>query len=79
MRSSVITAPGGATPKTGIFYGWVVTWTAFGILAMSYGVQFSFGVFLPEIVEDTGLTRTQLSLVISAYIFIYSALSGISG
>ena len=57
----------------------MVTWTAFGILAVSYGVQFSFGVFLPDILEDTGWSRTQLSLVISAYIFLYSVLSGFSG
>jgi MFS transporter, OFA family, oxalate/formate antiporter len=64
---------------TGLFYGWVVTWAAFGILAIAYGVQFSFGVFLPEIVEETGWSRTQLSLVISGYILAYSLLSGFSG
>ncbi len=70
-------APAEARPR--IFYGWVVTWTAFGVLAVAYGVQFSFGVFLPDITEATGWTRSQLSLGISLYIFMYSVLSGFSG
>ncbi len=65
--------------EPGLFYGWVVTWAAFVILAVAYGIQFSFGVFLPEIIDDTGWSRTQLSLAISAYIFVYSALSSLSG
>lgn len=68
-----------STSQRGIYYGWVVTWTAFGVLAVSYGVQFSFGVFLEDIIADTGWTRTQLSLVIAMYIFMYSLISGFSG
>ena len=56
--------------RGGVFYGWVVTWSAFTVLAITYGVQFSFGVFLPEIVEETGWSRTQLSLAISVYILV---------
>ena len=56
-----------------------MTWTAFGVLAIAYGVQFSFGVFLPDIVAETGWSRTELSLVISAYILAYGVLSGFSG
>jgi MFS transporter, OFA family, oxalate/formate antiporter len=62
-----------------VFYGWVVTWSAFTVLAITYGVQFSFGVFLPEIVEETGWSRTQLSLAISVYILVYGLLSGVTG
>ena len=62
-----------------MFYGWVVTWSAFTVLAVTYGVQFSFGVFLPEIVEETGWSRTQLSIAISVYILVYGALSGLTG
>ena len=79
MRQHLTSNGRKANSKSNLFYGWVVTWTAFGILAVSYGVQFSFGVFLPDIVEDTGWSRTQLSLVISAYILVYSVLSGFSG
>lgn len=79
LRSRTLTGVDPASEGGGLFYGWVVTWAAFGVLAISYGIQFSFGVFLPDVAEDTGWSRTQLSLAISAYIFVYSALSGFSG
>lgn len=63
----------------GRYYGWVVAWTAFGVLTLSYGAQFSFGVMLPSIVEDLDVTRTQASLAFSVYIFVYSALSSYAG
>ncbi len=62
-----------------IYYGWVVAWTAFGVLSVTYGVQFSFGVLLPSIVEDLGISRTAASLCFSMYVFVYSALSSYSG
>jgi len=71
--------PGRGSISPPYFYGWVVTWTAFAILAVAYGIQFSFGVFLPEIVADTGWSRTQLSVAISAYVLGYSLLSGFTG
>ena len=61
------------------YYGWVVAWTAFGVLSITYGIQFSFGVLLPSIVEDLGVSRTAASLCFSVYVFVYSALSSVSG
>lgn len=71
------TAHDGATG--GRYYGWVVAWTAFGVLTVTYGVQFSFGVLLPSIVDDLGVSRTAASLCFSVYVFVYSALSSYSG
>ena len=62
-----------------IYYGWVVAWTAFGVLSLTYGVQFSFGVLLPSIAQDLGISRTAASLCFSVYVFVYSALSSYSG
>ena len=45
------------------FYGWVVVACTFVILCVAYGIQFSFGVFMPEISKDTGWGRDALSLV----------------
>jgi len=67
------------TTRQRIYYGWVVAWTAFGVLSLTYGVQFSFGVLLPSIVEDLGISRTAASLCFSVYVFVYSALSSYSG
>ncbi len=51
----------------------------FGILLVAYGIQFSYGVFLPAIAAETGWDRTSLSLPFSLYILIYSALGAASG
>lgn len=48
-------------------------------MAVAYGVQFSFGVLIPDIEADTGWTRTQISLAYSFYVVVYSSLSIISG
>ncbi|HUN58388.1 MAG TPA: MFS transporter [Candidatus Binataceae bacterium] len=66
-----------ATPR--FFYGWVVVICAFTILCVAYGIQFSFGVFMPFISADTGWNRASLSLPFSLYVFVYSALGMVSG
>jgi MFS transporter, OFA family, oxalate/formate antiporter len=62
-----------------VFYGWVIVACAFSILCIAYGVQFTFGVFMPYISADTGWDRGALSLPYSVYVFVYSALGLISG
>lgn len=52
---------------------------AFTILCVAYGIQFSFGVFMPFISADTGWDRASLSLPFSLYVFVYSALGMVSG
>ncbi len=51
----------------------------FTILCIAYGVQFTFGVFMPSISADTGWNRGSLSLPYSLYVFVYSALGVVSG
>jgi MFS family permease len=51
----------------------------FGILFVAYGVQFSYGVFLPAMAAETGWDRTSLSLAFSIYVFVYSILGAASG
>ncbi len=63
----------------GFFYGWVVVACAFTILTVAYGIQFSFGVFMPFISADTGWDRGSLSLPYSLYVFVYGALGVVSG
>lgn len=75
--------PGGDTKgdgsTAGRYYGWVVAWTSFAVLTLAYGVQYCFGVFLPFIEKDLGITRTQGTLAFALYVFVYSALSAASG
>jgi MFS family permease len=63
----------------GVFYGWVVVACAFTVLCIAYGVQFTFGVFMPAISADTGWDRGSLSLPYSLYVFVYSALGVVTG
>ena len=62
-----------------LFYGWVVVACAFTILCIAYGIQFTFGVFMPFISADTGWDRGSLSVPFSMYVFLYSALGIVSG
>ena len=50
-----------AAPTTR-FYGWRVVAAAFTVLFVAYGLQFSFGVFVNEIIDDTGWSRADIVL-----------------
>jgi MFS family permease len=65
--------------KQRLFYGWLVVAGCFGILSVAYGIQFSYGVFLPAMAAETGWDRTSLSLPFSLYVLIYSGLGAASG
>ena len=67
------------TPTAGRYYGWVIAWTAFGVMTLAYGVQYCFGVFLPFIEKDLHISRTQGSLAFALYVLVYSGLSAASG
>src|SRR5262245_37263902 len=63
----------------GIFYGWIIVGCTFAIMCVAYGIQFTFGVFLPAISADTGWDRASLSMPYSPYVFVYSALGVVTG
>lgn len=62
-----------------MFFGWVVVGAAFSVLFVAYGLQFSFGLFVKAISDDTGWSRTQLSLPYAVYVALYSLLSSVTG
>jgi MFS family permease len=66
------------SPST-IFYGWIVTACAFCVLFLTYGVQYSFGVFLPFMLDELGWQRASIAGAFSLYSMIYSACSWLSG
>jgi len=61
------------------FFGWRIVAAAFTVLFVVYGVQFSFGTFVGDVVADTGWSENRLQLIFAIYIGLYSALSAISG
>ncbi len=67
------------TDRPSFFYGWVIVACSFTVLSAAYGIQFSYGVFMPEISAEMGWGRTSLSLAYSVYVFIYSGLGIVTG
>lgn len=61
------------------FYGWKVVGAAFAALFVVYSIQFSFGTFVDDIVDDTGWSKTRLQLIFAVYVFTYSSLSAVTG
>src|SRR5262245_61806420 len=61
------------------FYGWYVTICAFLVLFLTYGVQYSFGVFLPEMLNELGWQRAEIAGAFSLYTMVYSGCSWFSG
>jgi len=75
-------APGDGSPLSSrptLFYGWIVTACAFCVLFLTYGVQYSFGVFLPAMLDDLGWRRASIAGAFSLYTMMYSGCSWLSG
>jgi MFS family permease len=61
--------------KQPFFWGWYVVLGAFLVLAVNYGVRYSFGIFLKPMVEEYGWSRSVISLGASFNMFVYSVCS----
>jgi MFS family permease len=61
------------------FYGWIVVGCAFVVLFLTYGVQYSFGVFVPAMVDELGWQRASLGGAFSLYSLVYTGFSLLSG
>jgi MFS family permease len=64
---------------TRLFYGWVITASAFAVLFLTYGVQYSFGIFVPAMVAELGWPRASLGAAFSLYGVVYMCVTVISG
>ncbi|MFQ5878636.1 MAG: MFS transporter [Dehalococcoidia bacterium] len=63
-----------------LYYGWVIAGSASLILYAAYGVQYSFGVFLPEMERALAPgERAALSLGFAVYSVLYALFSLLSG
>jgi MFS family permease len=58
--------------KTGIFYGWVVVLVSFVTLTLVMGSRFTFGVFYPSILRDTGWGRADTAGIFSLSMLVYA-------
>ena len=61
------------------FYGWVVLFCVSMVLLLTYGLQYSFGVFFTTMLPDLGWSRAGLASAFSLYSLVYIGLSAVSG
>ena len=66
-------------PPARVFYGWVVIAAAFSVLFLSYGLQFSYGVFVTGMASELGWSRADTALPYCLYVFGYSVMSAVTG
>jgi MFS family permease len=64
---------------SGFYYGWVVVGACFIITGISYGIQYSFGVFFKPILEEFGWTRAMMSGVVSVYMIVHGGSAIVMG
>ncbi|GAI97831.1 unnamed protein product, partial [marine sediment metagenome] len=62
-----------------LFYGWVVVAAAFFVALVSYGVQYSFGIFIDPLTEDFGWSVALVSGAASLFMFSRGALAIFTG
>ena len=55
-----------------LYFGWMVVAAAFCVLAVAYGMQFSYGVFMPSMAADLGWDRATLSAPFSLFVLLYT-------
>jgi Sugar phosphate permease len=58
--------------KSNIFYGWVIVAASFILLFLTWGFQYSYGIFLPELCQDLDWTTTLVSGAYSLFMFCHA-------
>ena len=61
-----------ANQQRTLFWGWYVVLGAFLVLAVNYGVRYSFGIFLKPMAEEYAWSRSVISLGASLNMLVYS-------
>ncbi|MFO7740556.1 MAG: MFS transporter [Desulfatiglandaceae bacterium] len=62
-----------------IHRAWIILGTCFVNLFINYSVRLGYGVALPEMVGDLGLSRTAGGSIINAYLFSYIVFTPLTG
>jgi MFS family permease len=62
-----------------MFYGWIVAAGAFTVMLLTYGAQYSFGVFFSAMLDDLGWSRARLAGAFSLYSLVYVSFSFATG
>jgi MFS family permease len=62
-----------------LYYGYVLVFAGFAVLLSTYGMLYSFGIFLKPVLQDLGLSRASVSGAYSLCFFLSGALAMASG
>lgn len=65
--------------KAPVHWAWVVLAICFVNLFVNYSVRLGYGVVLPEMIRDLGLSRTAGGTIYNAYLFSYILLTPLTG
>jgi sugar phosphate permease len=65
--------------KAHIHWAWIILATCFVNLFINYSVRLGYGVVLPEMIRDLGLSRTAGGSIFNAYLFSYIVLTPLTG
>ncbi|PKN34100.1 MAG: hypothetical protein CVU61_10070 [Deltaproteobacteria bacterium HGW-Deltaproteobacteria-19] len=71
--------PAGRRPGWIIHWAWLILGAGFLDLFVNYSVRLGYGVVLPEMIRDLGLSRTAGGTIYNAYLFTYIALTPLTG
>lgn len=62
-----------------LHWAWVILGVCFLDLFVNYSIRLGFGVILPEMIKDLGLSRTQGGSIFNAYLFAYLCMTPFVG
>jgi len=62
-----------------LHWAWVILAISFANLFVNYSVRLGYGVVLPEMIQNLGLTRTAGGSIYNAYLFAYILLTPLTG
>ncbi|MBW2038756.1 MAG: hypothetical protein JRI46_04055 [Deltaproteobacteria bacterium] len=65
--------------KRPIFYGYVITGVATGIITLSWGAAYSFGLFLEPLINEFGWTKAAISGAYSVSLVLHGFLYIVAG
>ena len=66
-------------PKPRLHWAWIILGTCFLNLFINYSVRLGYGVVLPEMIRDLGLSRTAGGSIFNAYLLAYICLTPLTG
>lgn len=62
-----------------LHWGWIILGTCFINLFINYSVRLGYGVVLPEMIRTLGFSRADSASIFNSYLFVYIALTPLTG